>query len=231
MTGPQASWAAAGTASASADQLGAQRGSQRSSCSRHDGASRSSPAVASVDSAKPADAASSGATSSRTRTAAHSAGRACLRDPVARATRPMVPMTAARRTLGDGRASTTKATRASAETGARQRSPTRSQPHRTRAAARMKATFVPLTATMCVSPVAWKSSFRPGSRPLVSPSTRPGSSPRSSAGSGPAASRRPERSRPATRCTPSGAPVVLGGPRVESRAATSSPVPGLCRRP
>ncbi len=52
-------------------------------------------------------------------------------------------MTAARSTLGDGRASTTKASRTNAAAGARQRSPIRSQPQTTSAAARTTATLVP----------------------------------------------------------------------------------------
>jgi len=54
-------------------------------------------------------------------------------------------MTAARSTLGDGRASTTKASRTNAAAGARQRSPMRNQPQTTSVAARTTATLVPDT--------------------------------------------------------------------------------------
>src|SRR3954468_22680788 len=73
MTGPQATWAAAGTASASAAPAGQPR---RRSASRQGGGRRSSPAVASVDSANPGSAASSGSYRMRPATAAPSAGNA-----------------------------------------------------------------------------------------------------------------------------------------------------------
>ncbi len=140
-------------------------------------------------------------------------------------------MAAARNTLGDGRASTTNASSTATATTGRARSPIRSQPHSTSAAASTIATLVPLTATRCVRPVVLKSSRSRGSSLLVSPSTSPGSSPRSSEGSGPAASCRPTRSRPAARCRGDAPDSTTGGPRAESSAATSSDGAAVVTRP
>src|SRR5690606_8522446 len=71
-TGPHITCAAAGTATASARGRGTPRADKRS---RHDGASTSSPKVASTDSANPYDRASSGARQTSTRTAVNSAGK------------------------------------------------------------------------------------------------------------------------------------------------------------
>ena len=89
----------------------------------------------------------------------------------------------------------------------------------------------PLTATTWVSPTVRKSSCSAGSSRLVSPSTRPGSRPRSSGGSGVAAALSPARNRPASRWRAEARPTITGGPRVDSRAAASSPRAACCNRP
>ncbi len=187
--------------------------------------------MARVDRAKPGWAASSGDSSTRTRTAADRAGSACLLLPVASATRAITPMTAALSTLGEGRARTTKAPSRTAATTGLQRSPTCSQPHSTSAADSTTATFVPLTATIWISPVVRNACRSEGSRPLVSPSTSPGSNPASSSDSGEAALRSPSRNRPAAVCSRDGGASTVGRPRADSRAATSSPAPAACTRP
>ena len=140
-------------------------------------------------------------------------------------------MTAARRTLGDGRASTTKAASSSAAAGARARSGTRIRRQSRSAADSTTATLVPDTATRCVRPTVLKSAFSAGSNLLVSPTTSPGSSPRSASGSGATARRKPARSEPATRCSRLGGPRMRTWPRADRTAATSSPRPAACSRP
>src|SRR5690349_6441565 len=143
ITGAQATWAAAGTASASAAPAGQPR---RRSPSRHTGASSSSPAVASTDSVKPGSAASSGSRKFRTATPADNAGTAARGRPDARPSRPTAAIAAARTTLGDGRARITKPINASALTTAVNTGPARAQ----RAAASTTPTtiarFAPETA-------------------------------------------------------------------------------------
>ena len=102
-SGVQASWAAAGTATASASQ----RGSQRASASRQPGASSRIPPVASTESAKPTEVASPGSTSRSTTSATPRARLPRCRPLEPRASRPTPPMAAARSTLGSVRASST----------------------------------------------------------------------------------------------------------------------------
>ena len=127
ITGPQASCAAAGTASASAAPGGTPR---RRSPSRHRGASSSRPDVASTDRVNPASPASSGSTTISTITPAASAGSAARGRPAASASRPMAPIAAARTTLGDGRARMTNPTSATAHTRAVTTGPGPGPPHR-----------------------------------------------------------------------------------------------------
>ena len=68
------------------------------------------PAVANTDSAKPAETASAGVTSSNPVTATPSARRPRRRPSVPSANSPTVPIAAARTTLGSVRASRTKPT-------------------------------------------------------------------------------------------------------------------------
>jgi len=56
-------------------------------------------------------------------TAPHNAGTACFRRPVTRASKAIAPITAARRTLGDGLAKMTKPTSATAASTAHVRGP------------------------------------------------------------------------------------------------------------
>ena len=75
----------------------------------HVGASSKSDPVASTDMVNPASVASVGRQTSRPRTAAASIGIASRGRPTARATSAIPDIVAARRTLGDGRATTTNA--------------------------------------------------------------------------------------------------------------------------
>ena len=227
ITGPQATCAAAGIATAAA----AQSGSQRPRTLVHVGASSSRPAVARTDSAKPGAAASPGSSSTSSSTAADSDGSAARRLPDTSAASPTSPMTAARRTLGDGRARTTKAASASEDTSGPPTSPSPSARLSSRAAPSTTATLVPETATRCVSPVTRNSSRSCGARRLTSPTTSPGSKPRSAAGSGSTAARRPARRLPATRWTAEGPPRTVGGPRAARTAAVLSCGPAGRSRP
>ena len=206
-TGPQATCAAAGTASASASPAGTPR---RRSPSRQRGASSSRPPVASTDSANPASPASSGSTSTSTATAAASAGSAARGRPAASAASPIAPMAAARTTLGDGRTRMTKPTSATAQSPAASHGPARDHRASRSTAPTTMATLLPDTALRCVMPVARKSSSTAGRNRLVSPTTSPGSRPPGSAGSGAQARCRPVRSTPAARCAQDGVPVPLG---------------------
>ena len=140
-------------------------------------------------------------------------------------------MTAARSTLGDGRARTTKPSSATAAraTRARRRTPI------ARATANVTAsttlTFSPETASRWVRPVSRMSAVSVGGTAETSPSTRPGNSPRSSAGSPRQAPRSAALARPASRCHQGGRPTSIGGPRASSTAATSSPRRGGDSRP
>jgi hypothetical protein len=194
MIGPQATCAAAGTASASASPPGTPRARR---ASRHRGASSTNAPVATTDKANPASTASAGSTSRPTTTAAANAGVAELVRPEARASRPTAPMAAARTTLGDGRARMTKPTRAIAQMAADSHGAARHQRATKRTTPRTIATLAPLTATKWVRPVVRNSSASAGSNRLVSPMTRPGSRPPGSAGNGTHAVCRPARSRPA----------------------------------
>jgi hypothetical protein len=131
-TGAHITWAAAGIASASASG----RGRRFASRSLQDGARTRSPPVARTDSTKPYDLASHGSISTSNPTAAQSAGRPRRPRPDASASSPTRPIAAARSTLGCGRASSTKPSRASpaSTTAALIRTPahraaTRTAPH------------------------------------------------------------------------------------------------------
>ena len=226
-TGPQATWAAAGTASASASQ----DGMWRARCSRQGGARTSSPPVASTDRAKPGVAARSGSSSTSTSTAVDKAGIAARRLPVDKAISPTSPMTAARSTLGDGRARTTKPASATAASTGAPRTPIPDRRASSSTAPQTIATLVPLTAVRWVRPTVWKSASSAGSSRLVSPTTSPGSSPASASGSGSTARRSPARRCPAARWTALGPDSTCGEPRPDSTAATSSPRSGARSRP
>lgn len=227
-TGPQASCAAAGTASASARPGGTPR---RRSPSRQRGASNNRPPVASTESAKPGSPASSGSTRTSTVTAAANAGSAARGRPAASAASPIAPIVAARTTLGDGRTRMTKPTSATPHSPAASHGPARAHRASSNTAPTTIATLLPETALRCVIPVARKSSSTAGGNRLVSPTTRPGSSPPGSSGSGAQARCRPARSVPAARCAQDDAPCRSGGPSVLSTAAVRSPPRGTPSRP
>lgn len=117
-TGPHTACAAHGTATAAATLAGQPR---RANARVQWGARSSSAPVASTDSTKPKLRASPGSTSSRTSAAPASAEGPCRRRPVNSAAKVTSPMTAARSTLGSGRASTTKASTAAAPSSGRAR--------------------------------------------------------------------------------------------------------------
>ena len=227
INGAQARVAAVGTARASASQPGTRRAMR----ARNRGANTSSEPVAATDSAKPTLRDNVGSTKIRHSTAAHNAGSARRRRPVARASTATRPIAAARRTLACGRATITNPTIVSAPVSACARRPTPAHRATTSAAPKTMATFAPDTATMCVSPVVRKSVTRSGDNPDVSPSTRPGSNPPGSRGSGAEALRRPVLRCPATCCTNDGGPMSDGDPRASNTADSSSPGCGTLTRP
>jgi len=120
ITGAVTTKAASGTANSSATPAGTPRVRMPSA---HPGASSTNPAVASTDSAKPASTASWGYSIRSTMTAPHNAGTACFLRPVTKASKAIAPITAARRTLGEGLATMTKPTSAAAANTAHVRGP------------------------------------------------------------------------------------------------------------
>ncbi len=211
--------AAAGTASASATSRGTPRAVSRAA---HRGARSTSAAVAATDSANPASTASAGSANNSTSTAAASAGSAERERPAPSATSVIAPITAARTTLGEGRARTTKPTRTAPATAADNRGSARSRRRPASTAPVKIARFAPDTASRWVSPAARKSSSTSWVRVLVSPMARPGSSPASGGASVPVAARRPERSPPAADCHQGGASTSRGAPRTRSTAIVRS---------
>lgn len=227
ITGAHTVCAAAGTATAWATPGGNQRPSTRA----QPGATSSRAAVASTDRAKPNDRDNHGSTASSTVAATARAGTPRLGCPTARPTRATAPITAARSTLGSGRATTTKPRRAAPARASRHRRPSPQAVATIRTLPLTIATLLPDTAHRCDNPVSRIASSRSAGSPEVSPTTRPGRSPPASAGNGAAAVRRPPRSCSATRCHRGAAPVSVGGPRVTSRAPTSSPGAVRLNRP
>ena len=213
----QASCAAKGTATASAAQRGSHLAASRS---RSGGARKRIPAVASTDSANPAESTSHGSTRSRLTVATPSA-----RAPRARPCRPSDssatdPIAAARTTLGSGRASSTNppTPRIPTTVRARPRTP------RPRATTSRKPTtsvrLVPDTAARWVSPHVRKSSTTVGLISRSSPTTRAGTSARASGPLPETASRMPARTASATPNGPAGGARTSGRADPDSRAAT-----------
>ena len=213
ITGAVTRWAAAATASASASPGGTRR--ERSAVAQP-GASRSSDAVARTDMAKPASRASRASCTSSASTVAASAGTACRGRPVASETRATAAISAARSTLGEGRATSTKATSTTAPASAHAHGRSRARRSTSSVAPTTMEQLVPLTATRWVSPATRNRSTSTGSRPAVSPSTSPGSRPRSCGGRGAAAARNRARTVPAARCHHGGWPSRAGGRRANS---------------
>ena len=139
MSGAQASVAAVGTASASASQPGTRRAMR----ARNRGANTSSDAVAATDNANPTLRDSVGSMKIRHSTAAHNAGKARRRRPVARASTATRPIAAARKTLAWGRATMTNPTIVSTPISAWARRPTPTHRATTSAAPKTIATFAP----------------------------------------------------------------------------------------
>src|SRR5690625_3077186 len=140
-TGVTTIWAAIGTARATADHDG-----NHDMVRCHRGTRTRIPPVASTDIAKPGDRASHGSTMTRTITAVANAGSPRRRPATVIPTTAIVPIAAARMTLGSGRANRTKPMIASnPRTGiARPRTPHhRARP---RATTKMIVTLVPDTA-------------------------------------------------------------------------------------
>ena len=174
-TGVTAACAAAGTATASASQYGRRHATSRS---RQRGASSRMPAVAHTDSAKPKDRASAGSNRINPRTAADSADTPSRSRPTPSARVATRPMTSARSTLGDGRATTAKASMAAAPTAARAGRGSPASRASAIAAPATIARLVPLTAVRWPSPASRKSASTCGSIRETSPATRAGTRPR-----------------------------------------------------
>ena len=221
ITGAHISWAATGTAKAG-PQPRMRRGRHRPIAAPQGPANSSSPKVARVDSAKPADRDSHGSQQSRTRTATESAGMPARRLDVLRPSNPTPPIAAARTTLGSGRTSTTNPSRSTAASGGRQRRRTPRRPANPRAAARTIATLEPLTADRWVIPVTSMASSRSAGVREVSPMTSPGRRPRASVGSPSVAAANRVRTTSAVRATRPGSSRTVGEPRGVSTATTSS---------
>ena len=207
ITGAVTRCAAAATATDSASIGGTRR---RRNPAAHVGAMTNSDPVASTDMVNPASFASVGRQTSRPSTAAASIGTASRGRPTARAINAMPDMVAARKTLGDGRATTTNAMSTSPLPTAHTIGPRRNRRNTSRTAPTMITQFVPLTASKCMSPAVRKWSASTGSSSLVSPSTRPGNRPRAGAGRVLAACRNDERTATAARCHHGAWPIRSG---------------------
>jgi hypothetical protein len=155
MIGAVTTCAAAATATDSAMTAGTRL---RRKATAHAGASTSSAAVASTDMAKPALPASSGSHMSSPRTVADKAGSASRGRPLVSATSATAAINAARRTLGDGRATTTKTARTSTPEPPQIHGRTPNRRNTSSTEPIRIEQFVPLTATKWVSPASRKCS-------------------------------------------------------------------------
>ncbi len=227
-TGAQTAWAAHGSATATASARGQPR---RTRASAQRGASSSNAAVASTDRMKPKLRARCGANRIRTRAAAASADGPCRRRPKNRAASVTRPMSAARSTLGSGRARTTKPRTATTPATGSARPRTPAWRRASNAAPSRIVTLVPLTASRCVSSVVLKSRMRSGGSRPVSPTTRPGRRPRGPAGRPAHASRSRARRCPAHFWYGDASPTTRGADSVMNNAAVGSPGFAGTRRP
>ena len=218
-SGAVARQAAAGTASISATPGGTPRCRIRAT---HPGTTSTSAAVASTDRPNPGSAASAGSAISSPSTVAASAGTAVRSRPSARASSTMAPIAAARSTLGDGRASTTKPRSAAALSAAATRGSARSRRRSPSTAPATIARLLPETAVRWLSPAARKSSRSSAGRLRVSPTASPGSRAAGASGRTAAALRRPSRSVPAAVCHQGARPTSRGPPRTLSTATVRS---------
>ncbi len=142
-TGVQTTWAASGTAIASASG----RGIQLANESRQIGASSRMPPVASTDKQKPTERANHGSASTKAMTARHSARMPLARPPAVNPTMATTPMAAARSTLGCGLATRTKNTTASTPTTVSQRPRTRHHRATSMTKPSTRVTLAPETAS------------------------------------------------------------------------------------
>jgi hypothetical protein len=183
------------------------------------------------DSAKPALRASHGSTTSSTRIDADNTAGPRGRRATSNPANPRPPITAARSTLGCGRATTTNPATVTAAVISRARRPAPSavETHSTEPAA--MATLAPLTAVMCVRPAICRSDRNRSGRVEVSPTTSEGSRPPPSTDSPWHACRSPARSRSASRHGQLPATMSRGPPRAASSATTSSPGSAAFSRP
>ncbi len=190
MAGVHTSWAAIGTAIASAHHRGIHRSRRRA----NGGASSKIPAVAVTERMKPADRESHGSRNNSP-TTAQARARTPPRAPKPSAATPTAPIAAARTTLGSGRASSTKATIESAPStqSPRRRMPTARPTAITTASTIVR--LVPETAMRWVSPLRRKSSSTLSLTRPSSPSTRAGTSASGSSPTGVTAWRTPSRTR------------------------------------
>ena len=175
-----------------------------------------------TDSAKSGWPARPGSNRTRPVTLTSAAGSSSRGRPRAMAPSASSPITAARSTLGLGRARTTNPISEIALDSTRSRIPNRVQRSRPTTAATTIARLAPLTAVRCVRPAARKLAVSDGGIWPVSPSTRPGNNPLSLGDSPDTARRSPARTRPAQRWIAEGWPTTTGGPRI-SRTAARSP--------
>ncbi len=155
------------------------------------------------------------------------------------ASRVTDPQAAARSTLGSGRHTTTKASVRAAPHSAVARSESPSRGASPRRSARWAlpggpisrnsttVRFDPETASRCSRSVARKASWRSAGTLEVSPTTSPGSRALASGASPSVASRRPARSRPATRWAAFGPPVTRGGASLAGRSTATARSPFL----
>ena len=178
--------------------------------------------MASTDRPNPGSAASAGSTSSSPSTAAASAGTADRARPSARASNTTPPITAARSTLGDGRASTTKPSSAAALSTAATRGSARSSRSSPSTVPATITRLLPDTAVKWLRPAARKSSRTSPGRSRTSPTASPGSNPAGPSGSTAAAARRPSRNAPAPVCHHGAGPTSCGAPRTRRTATVRS---------
>ncbi len=223
-SGPQASWAASGTASASASGRGTARASPAASGRAHS----SSAAVAATESAKPSDAASQGSNTSSTVTAVASSAIPTPARPRSTASIAMAAMAAARTTLGSGVTSTTNPTSTVSPQATRSPREAPSAAARAKAMPTTSAQLAPDTAVRCESDAAFIAASSVGDTMDVSPTASPGTRPAPSPGRPPTARTSPRRSSAAAAAAPSAAWTTSTPRDAQSTTTARSPVrPGL----
>ncbi len=152
---------------------------------------------------------------------------ACLRRAVTMASNPIAPITAARNTLGEGRARTTNPINASAASATAVRGPSVAARASRRTAPRTIATLAPETAVRCDNPAVAKSARRAVLMLVSSPTTSAGSNPAAlSDRAFRLACANCSRMSAAVRCTRDGGATAAGGPVARSAATVKSGRPG-----